>query len=101
VDHYAINEVADDQFQVKADPGTLIYDRDTDTTHQVPGGFVLMNRVVEWEKTNVSSLENPGGPARPRNVLLGLAGIATGFGLSFSQGGRRRNLTENRMVSDE
>ncbi len=68
VDEYAVNENVDGLFQFKPPPGSLVYDRDTDTYSQVPGGLdwleVVARRVIE------QSAEEP--KVTPKAGLLGL-----------------------------
>lgn len=42
-----VNDVPNSQFVFTPGPGTLVYDRDTDTPSQVPGGLDLMDRNAE------------------------------------------------------
>jgi hypothetical protein len=42
---YEVNAVADTQFQFVPGPGTLVYDRDTDTGYQVPDGLDLLETI--------------------------------------------------------
>lgn len=46
VARYEVNNVSDRRFEFTPPAGTLVYDRDTDTWSQVPGGFSHMETLV-------------------------------------------------------
>ena len=101
IDSYSINEVVDSQFQIEVTPGTLIYDRDTDTYRQVPGGFEVMDRVVRWVKANVQASERSANFNANQVAVMGLGGIAAGVAAAWAQARRGRNLVEKRVIDDE
>ena len=87
VDRYEVNNVADDQFRVEVGPGTLIYDRDTDTFSQVPGGFSLMSRLENWIRAQCPLPVRSGFSSGIGLASWGLVGVASG---ALVAGFRRR-----------
>ncbi len=90
------SNVSDDQFRLTVAPGTLIYDRDTDTFWQEPGGFFLMDRLVGWTRDHCP---RPEGSDQSRTAGLaawGLGGLAIG---ALAAGFRSRRSA--RAVGDD
>jgi hypothetical protein len=46
VDDCHVNTIEDSQFTFSPPPGTIIYNRDSDTFHQVPGGVDMLHRIT-------------------------------------------------------
>ena len=78
IDKYDVNDVGDDQFHVALDPGTLVYDRDTDTFRQEPGGLALMERLVDWVRASCPPPQRSGLPVSVGLAFCCMAGIAIG-----------------------
>jgi len=90
VSRYSVNAVPDEQFRLEVPAGTLINDRDTDTFRQLPGGFEVMERLVDWEKSVIQP-SVPSAPTTPRTTaIIGLAGMASGIAVSRMRKGRGR-----------
>jgi len=47
IESYEVNSIGDDTFTFEPPPGTLVYDRDSDTYRQVPGGLDGLERVAQ------------------------------------------------------
>jgi len=72
VEHYRVNDVADSVFQFDPPPGTIVYDRDTDQYHQIPGGMELLDQVAALVSHRVTAR---GGATNPwRGAFLVGAG---------------------------
>jgi hypothetical protein len=90
VHQYVVNNTPEDRFTFMPPPGTLIYDRDTDTSSQVPGGFATMENVSGWIDRALAD----GAPSRKRSAnALADAGLVC-FGAvlywTFRVNGRSR-----------
>ena len=91
---YEVNTVRDDQFTFTPGPGTLVGDRDTDTSYQVPGGLDLLPVLRDRVRAMVGPQpEQPrsGVEASLRLLLFGACGLALygGFRLISSLYHRR------------
>lgn len=47
IESYEVNTASDELFTFAPPPGTLVYDRDSDTFHQIPGGLDGLETVVQ------------------------------------------------------
>jgi len=63
VDKYVVNAVPDSLFALGPPPGTLVVDRDTDESHQVPGGLEHLEHVCRRVEADMG-----GRLAEPPNV---------------------------------
>ena len=99
VDRYDVNGVKDDPFRIDVGPGTLIYDRDTDTFGQVPGGFFLMGRLEGWVRALCPEPEPSSQPGGGGLAWWGWAGIAIG-GLASGFGHPRKSRDAVAVVSE-
>jgi hypothetical protein len=84
-----VNDVPEEFFQFTPPPGTLIQNRDTMETTQVPGGRTFLDEVVEYTQriTAMRELESaaapppPAGPSLPGYGLIGFILALSGFDL--------------------
>jgi hypothetical protein len=93
VEKYEVNNVPDELFSFTPGPGTLVYDRDTDEFHQVPGGEDFLEKMVN-RVTHISAAQSPSGESAgssARRILVALvSGAAISGAVSALLAGRRR-----------
>jgi hypothetical protein len=81
IDRYEVNGQVGDVFRFDPPPGSIVYDRDTDTYSQVPGGLdgldLVARRVIEQSSADGQRREGSGLASGASCVALGvLLGLA-------------------------
>jgi hypothetical protein len=71
VESYEVNCVEETEFEFHLDPGTLLYDRDTETVEQTNGGFDLIENVIMRCKRIVSNKSVSSGKPGPTVGVFG------------------------------
>jgi|GEM_PF-6441627 len=72
--HYEVNNVSESKFNCRVPPGTLVYDRDCDESHQIPGGLDMLERRVGRLKDLMARQNSDGFDfPRARGIRIGLA----------------------------
>jgi hypothetical protein len=74
IEYRAVNSVPPDSFAFSPPPGTFVYDRDTDTNHQIPGGIDLRELVV----ARVESITRAARPRPSKGGPLTVIGLTLG-----------------------
>ncbi|HVC93382.1 MAG TPA: hypothetical protein VND64_06805 [Pirellulales bacterium] len=80
---YEVNRVSDELFGLDPPPGAIVYDRDTDLWHQVPGGLAYLDEIASRAKQfSEASPETPGtrttGDLRLRSAMSVLTFVGSG-----------------------
>lgn len=96
IDSYDVNHIRDELFEFEPPPGSLVYNRDTDTFRQVPGGLDALEAVVRRaaSETALNSWKNK----YKKNIYNILFSLLDGIGIS-ALAGRMRNRVQSQAVA--
>lgn len=89
VTDYKVNTLTDSFFRYEPPAGTLVFDRDTDLCHQIPGGLDFLDETVTRVKKMVGPLPaRTGGRRLWSPLIVGGAALASGACALLLAGGR-------------